>query len=500
MVAELVGAPFARNLLWLGLACMPVMAQDATVSRPYYLLPTFNVSAQFIDVSNRNGASPPAELVTSIGPGLQLSKQSGRLQGTLSYQLLGTVHSRQSERNSVDNSLAASARAEALPGWMYVDAQATVGRQNVAALGQLTAADSLAANSNRKEVLKLQVSPYVRGELLGLADYELRLTGGATEVRGTSVGDSNTVGTSLSLSSPRRGTVLGWGLMATHDRADYKGGRSTNNSRVIGSVSATPDPDLSVVARAGQEATNVVGVEHRSFANWGGGLRWTPTARTVVSVNGDRRYFGDSFQVTLEHRMRQSVFRYTSSKDANASGEPLTLLQLRMRQYQSAQPDVNLRFIQVLQLLHLSGQLANANEVVGSSFATSAVTLQRRDDLSYAYITPRTTFTLRATAGTSEILDNVASQRGIGFVKQRGLESSLVHRLTPVTNVTLLTQLQRNSGQNQADSDLKSVSLNLSTALNRQTTASVGARVGVYSGASNSNRETALTGSLSMRF
>ncbi len=497
-------SPAGRNLVWLGLACMPAVAQDATVSRPYFVVPTFNASAQFIDVRNRTGRSEPAELVMQLGPGVQFSKQSGRVQGTLDYQLLGNVHSRRSELNTFDNNLSALGRAEAVPGWMYVDARANVSKQTLSALGQQTATDSLAANSNQREVLNLQVSPYVRGELRGLAEYELRLKGGATEVRGTSVGDSNTLGSSLSLSSPRRGTVLGWGLQASQDRVDYKGGRATDNFRGSASLSATPDPDLTLVVRAGQESTNVASLERRSYDNWGGGLRWTPTPRTAVDLSGDRRYFGDSFQVTLEHRFRRSSVRFTSAKDATTSGDaygvgqPSTLFQLYMRQYQSVEPDVGLRVIRVLELLRLTGQ--NPNTVVGGGFSTSAVTLQRRDDLSYSYIAPRSTFTLRATSGITETLDNVNLQGGIGHIKQRGLEAAVVHRMTPITSATLLGSYQRNSARNQADSNLTSLSLNLTTAVNRNTTASVGARFGVYSGASNSNRETALTGSLSMRF
>lgn len=495
---EPLRAPFARSVLWLGLVCTPAVAQDAAVSRSYHLLPSFNASAQIVDVRSRNGPSQPAELVMQLGPGLQLSKQSGRIQGTLDYQLLGSIYSRRSDRTTVNNNLAASGRAEAVPGWMYVDARATIGKQSVSPLGQLSSSDSLALNSNQQEALNIQVSPYVRGELLGLAEYELRLLAGATEVRGTTLGDSNALGSSLSLSSPRRGTVLGWGLQLSQDRQDFKGGRATDNYRATASVSASPDPELSLVVRAGQESTNVGALERRTYANWGGGLRWTPTPRTIVSLSGDRRYFGDGFQVTLEHRLRRSAIRFTSTKDATSGGQPMTLFELYMLQYKSIEPDLSLRFIRVLELLRQTGQ--NPNSVVGGSFATSTVTLQRRDDLSYSYIAARTTFTLRANAGTTDVLDNISAQSGLGFIKQRGLEASVAHRLTPTTSATLIASLQRNSGQNQPDSELTSLSLGLNTALNRQTTASVGARMGVYSGASNSNREASLTGSLSMRF
>ena len=496
---ELLRAPLARNLVWLGLACMPAVAQDATVSRPYYLVPTFNASAQLIDVRNKTGSTEPAELVMQLGPGLQMSKQSGRVQGTLDYQLLGNIHTRRSELNKLDNNLSAAARAEAVPGWMYVDAKAHVSKQTLNALGQQSASGSLATNSNQREVLNVQVSPYVRGELPELAQYELRLRGAVTEVRGSSFGDSNTLGSSVSLSSLRRGTVLGWGLQASQDRLDYKGGRATDNARASVSVSATPDPDLSVELRAGQESTNVSSLTQRTYDNYGAALRWSPSPRTLLSVAADRRYFGDSFQVTAEHRLRQSAFRFTSTRDASTSGDvPQTLFQWYDQAYKSTYPDPIQRAQLVIQYLLSTNQ--NPFAVTGGSFATSAVTLQRRDDLSYSYLTPRSTFTVRAYFGTTELLDNLSAQRDIGRIEQQGLEASVAHKLTPTTSATLLGSLQKNSAQGQADSDLKSLSLNLTTAVNRNTTASAGARYGVYGGASNSNREIALTGSLSMRF
>ncbi len=479
-------------------ACVPALAQDATVSRPYLLVPTFNASAEYVSVRSRSGGSQPAELVMQLGPGLQLSKQSGPVQGTLNYQLRGSVHSRRNELNTFDNNLDASGRAEAVPGWVYVDARASVGKQLVQPLGEQNSPNSLAANSNQREVLNLQVSPYARGELLGLADYELRLKAGANQVRGASAGDYNVVGSSLNLSSPRRGTVVGWGLAASQDRLAYKGGRTTDNARLMVSVIATPLPDLSLSARAGQESTNVGGVDTRTYDNWGGSLNWTPSPRTVVSLSADRRYFGDSYQVAVEHRLRRSAFRFTSTRDVSTNDQPQTLFQVYMRQYQSVEPDFNLRLIRVLELLRQTGQ--DPNSIVGGGFLTTAVTVQRRDELTYSYLLPRSTIAIRASSGASEPLENLSALPRTISLKYKGLDASVSHRLTPVTNLGLFVNYQVNSAPGQTDSTLKSVSSNVFTALNRHTSVGIGARYSVSSGASFSTRDTALTGSLSVRF
>jgi uncharacterized protein (PEP-CTERM system associated) len=379
-----------------------------------------------------------------------------------------------------------------------MDARANMGRQLVQAVGEQTAPSSLAANSNQREVLNVQVSPYARGQLAGLADYEVRLKASANEVRGVSAGDYSVFGSSLNLSSPRRGTVVGWGLLASQDRVSYKGGRATDNARLVASVLAAPMPDLSVSARVGQESTNAGVVEKRVYDNWGASLNWTPSPRTVFSVSGDRRYFGDSHQVLVEHRLQRSALRFTSSRDVSTSDQPQTLLQVYMRQYQSVEPNFDLRFRRVLALLQQTGQ--DPFSIVGGGFLTTAITVQRRHELTYSYLLPRTTIAIRALAGESEPLENLSALPVTTALKYRGMDASVSHRLTPLTNAGLVANYQVNSAPGQPDSTLKSMSFNLVTAVNRQTAVSVGARFGVSSSATSSTRDTALTGSLSVRF
>jgi uncharacterized protein (PEP-CTERM system associated) len=498
--------PFKRSLVWLGLACLPVMAQDATVVRALSVVPTFNASTAFTTVQG-GGGNNSGELITRLGPGVQINQRSGRLQGSLDYSLLGTVHSRQGERNTVDQSLSASGKLEAVKGWAYVDAKANLGKVSLSPFGLQTATDSLSVNSEQRDVLTAYVSPYVRGELLGLAEYEVRLRGAGTEVRGTSFGDSNTLAASASLSSTSRGSRLGWGLSASQERVSFKDGRATDNARVGVSVSYRPDVDWLVTLRGGQESTNVGAFTNRVYDNWGGGLRWTPSTRTLVNVDVDRRYFGNSHQVTAEHRSKQSGLRFTSMRgstsgaDPTGLGQPTTLFAAYMRQFESVETDLQLRAIRVRELLRLTGQ--NGSAVVGGGFATSVISLQRRDDLTYTYTAARSTITAQAFSSSSEVLDvaSRASPLNQGATKQVGLQLGLTHRTTPNTSVNLLGSYQRSTGSLTATaSELKSLSLNMSTAMSRNTSATLGLRHSVYGGATQSNRESAITASLSMRF
>jgi uncharacterized protein (PEP-CTERM system associated) len=190
----------------LGLACLtalsvgPLWAQDTPTAGPaqtrvFSITPVFSANTSYAVSSGRSSG----ELVTQVGPGLQINSRTGRLVGSLDYSLLGTLYSRNSDANTFNNTLAASAKGELVPRWAYVDVRANIAKQSVSAFGVQSNADSLQANSNFREVWSLLVSPYVQGELRGIADYEVRASAGNNNVRGSQLGDSTNLGSSITL-------------------------------------------------------------------------------------------------------------------------------------------------------------------------------------------------------------------------------------------------------------------------------------------------------------
>ncbi len=496
--------PFALGAVCLAVACLPAMAQDTTTSRRLSIEPTFDATAAF---SHADGSGSFGELVTQLSPGVRVSSRSGRVQGSLNYALQGTVYSRRTGANQINQTLNASGRAEAVPGWAFVDARANIGKVSLSPYGELTAPGSISTNDNQRDVLTFAISPYLRGDVKGVLDYEVRLSGSATDVRKSSFGDSNTAAASVTLASARRpGMLLGWGLQASQDRVTFKGGRATDNARVTASLSITPDPDLSLALRAGQESTNVTALDKQTYDNWGAGVRWTPTPRTLIDLSVDRRYYGNSYRVTLEHRLRSSALRFTSTRAATSGadpygvGQPTTLFDLMMRATQSRVPDAVEREAYVRNLL-----LANSlspDAVVGGGFATAAISLQRREDLTYTYTGQLSTLAVQAFVSSTEVIDNASAQRGLGRTEQVGLLGTVSHRLTPrmAGNLQLGYQENRGTQQGQGKSHLTSLSVGVTQRLNLKSTATAGVRHSISGGASTSNRETALTASLSMRF
>lgn len=481
------------------------MAQDAPGSRAVNVIPTFASTVSYTEVQGAVGQPDGGEFVTRLSPGIQMRSRSGRIVGAFDYHLNVNLYSRNKETQSIENSLSAAATLEAVSGFFFVDTRASIAQQSLSAYGQQSADGSLLANDNRTDVLNLAVSPYLRGPLGSVGEYELRLSAAATNGYKSIAADSTNNGGSLSLRSRNSNSVFGWSLQASQQRVDFRAGRATDSARASAAVTAAPDSDIRLTLRGGQETTDVGGFERRRYDNWGGGVRWTPTDRTVINVDGDRRYYGTGYQVAVEHRLRRAVFRYSSTRDAtsgsdgNGVGQPVTLYQLYYAQFASLEPDPARREQLVRDFLRAIGQDPNA--VVAGGAVTSAVTLQRRDDLSMALVGKRTSLNLQAFGSSSQVIDNPTGAADDGPVRQRGLTATLSHRVTPLSTLNLVASLNKTlASPRQEGTKMQSLSLNWNSVLNNQATAAVGLRHSVFDSAFDSYRESALTASLSLRF
>lgn len=498
----------SRAFAFMCLASTQVLAQEtSTGARSFSVVPTFGASTAYTEV--RGSATEQqrigADWITQAGPGLQVNLRGGRVQANLDYVLLGTAHARRNEFDTLTNALSSSLKADLVPGWAYLDANASISQQGASVYGLQQTTSSLTVANNLREVATVAVSPYVRGQIGGWATYEVRASGAVTDVRKSTEGDSRNLLASAVLRSPAN-IKLGWGLQATQQRVDFRESRATDISRVVASASYTSDFDLLFTVRAGRESTNIGSVFRQTYDNWGAGVRWTPSPRTLISVDADRRFFGNGHSVVVEQRQRRATLRFssirdtTSSGDATGVGRPVTLFQLYMLQYTSIEPDVTLRELRVRELLRLTGQ--NPNLLVNGGIASSAVSLQRREDLSLSYAGLRTILTAQVFSSVTQVIDRAAVQTAGGSIRQTGASVAANYRLTPLTTVNLGASYQRTPDPQpvQAANTLRSYTFGLTTALSSSITGSLGARYTLFDGAPFSNQETALTASMNVRF
>jgi uncharacterized protein (PEP-CTERM system associated) len=505
----------ARSALCAALAVLcaaspPAAALDLRDGRTLTITPTLELSETYTDGTARSanssgGGRTGGEFATRVAPGISVVSRSGRVQGSLDYSLSATHYSAQSQAKTIQNALNASLTAEAIERLMYLDARANISRQAITPFGQQSAAGSLRENSNLTEVSTVSLSPYVRRSVGGWADFEGRVTAAATHSRGQASPDSKQLTANLSLASASSASRFGWALSGYGQRVKFGSSQATDNSRVSGRLTFKPDYDLRLSLGAGQEFTNVGGTSRRSYTTWGGGLRWTPTERTVLEADVDKRYFGRSFRVLAEHRTPRTVWRYadtrdvTSGSDATGVGQPVTLYQLYFSLFASSVPDPGARDQFVRDFLRLQGR--DGGEFVSGGFLGAVASVQRRQDLSFAWSGLRSSFSLQAFASDTRQLDGPGGAARADRIRLSGYSATASHRLTALSALNLTGAQQKTWGLgSNAGNDLKSLSLGWSTQLGQRTSLGLSARYAVFNSATDPYREASIAASLSQRF
>jgi len=491
----------------------PAGAQDAgTGNRNFVMAPTFSVEETYLETRGRITGSNGRESITRISPGLRLSSRSGRVQGALDYagNLLYRAGREESAGADFQNSLNAAFVVEAVSNWLFVDARASISQQAISAFGQQSVEGSQQSNANRSEVSTLSLSPYARGNLGSWASYEVRLNASGTSSGTAEASDSRSSGGSVLVQSARGGSMLGWALSASQQRVEYTGFSTSeiDTGRVNATVSLTPDPSLRLSASAGRESVDQSrGAEHRSDTTSGVGLQWSPSPRTSLLIDVAERYFGRSARVGFSHRLSRTILSYSYTRDLNQGadafnlGQPKTMFQLFFEQAASAFPDPAEREAAVL--ARLNGLGLDPNQLVATSFLSSTLSVQQRQDVAFVWLGLRTTLNVQAyTNAQSQLISIVGSDPTIGeAVRVHGYSSSVSYRLTPQTSITAGGSRQMTFGTGvRAGNDLKSANLSLTSQVGARTTAQLGSRYTVFNSTTDPYRETSVSASLSLRF
>ena len=486
------------------MVAMPAPAVAQASGRSSGLVSTLDSSLSYTDTRRFGGGSSLSELVTEVRPGLQFRSQSGRLQGAASYSL-GLVHRSRSEPAfQAQHQLSAALTGSLIENFAFVDVSAGVSKQSLSAFGLQSFSPQNANNPNQQEVATLSISPSLRGSLGGVAVYDLRLNASATNTRRSIQGDSTSQGGSLSINSANRNALLGWGLNAATNTAEFRAGGKSTNDRATASLNWNPDFDLGLSLRAGRESTDIGLAERRSSSSWGGSVRWSPSPRTLADFGTDRRFFGRSHNISLAHRLPMASLRFTSVRDVslsanpNSLGQPLTLFDLFFQQFASQEPDPVRR--QQLVLGFLAGLGLDPSASIGGGAINRGPTLQERNDISASYSAKRLTLSAQAYTSRTRQLEGAAGV-GLGDISQRGYTGSVSYRLTQTATASLVgSRLMTPAVALQSGTDLKSLGLTLSDRIGPSATAALNARYTMFNSAFTPYRETAIGASLGLRF
>lgn len=504
---------------------------DANIASSIKMSARISVSEAYTDNVFLSSTNRRSELITQVSPGIRIANQGGRLRGSLDYSMTEEIYARNSSGRRSQNSLNASGTLEAIDDWAFVDFGGVVGRQSISAFGPQSN-DNGALNANSTETSTFRISPYVRGHFGSTAEYEARYSLTSSKSASALVSDVNARALSLRLhgTGARRG--LGWSLEGAQQVVDYGIGRSTRNQRVSGRIGYPIDDRLGVYVRGSRESNDFGSVSSMQQdivalgLNWnpnpeatvsldrdnqgatGVSANWNPSKRTSLAIVKERRLYGNTYNIALGYRTQSTAWTYSNSRSVAsdpvaASGfNVVDLYNLLIAQFAASELDP-VRREQFASFLQSNGIRPGATALV--QFQTSAVTVQRQQQLSMALFGARNTVTVIASRGISSRLDSLSSAiddlSTSMSVIQSGLSINVSHRFSPQTVLNVLATRQSASGSTSAlGTTTRSVLLNVTTQLTKDASAGIGLRRVRFDSSSVPFTETAVTGSLNVQF
>lgn len=508
-----------------------VWSQDTGGARSgITIVPRISVSETFTSnvALSSNGKS---DLVTQVSPGIRLSSNGGRVKGSLDYALNEQMYANGTSGRRSQNALNATANIEAVDNWAFVDVGWLISQQAISAFGTPVVDGSL-LNANSTETSVFRLSPYVRGRLGSLAEYEARYSLTSTKSRSAAVSDVNSNGLALRLNGIRARRGAGWSLSADRQTVDYSSAQSTNSQRINGQVSYPFTDRWSGYVRASHESNDYIAgatqsrdftalgvsffpndeaqfsIDRDSSGATGLTVKWAPSRRTSVSITRERRLFGETQNIALAYRTTNTAWTFSDTRGSVTStglstGAPSSsLYDLLLAQFSATETDPVKRE-QYGAFLQANGIRPSGTAIGG--FLTSALSLQDQQQVSFALFGARNTISLTATRSTNTRLDTgsvaVDDLSNSGVVRQNGLIVNFSHRFTTNSTLNVVAARQNASGSaGQSGTSTKSVNVNLSTRLSKDATANIGARRVVFDSNTAPYTETAVIGNVNVQF
>ena len=486
----------------VGACALGASAQEGP-RRVVSVVPRIGITEIVTDNVGLASADPKSEQITQISPGIRVGVEGARLQAYFDYSRNELLYAQDSSPRQSQNALTTFGTLEFLDNWAYLDFNGLISQQTISAFGAQSI-DNTSINLNRAEVSTYRLSPYVRGRVGDVANYEARYSRSVSS-SDASAFDVISADAAVKLAADRAFGKLGWLADASQQTADYSAGRRTESERVNLGLSYAITPQLSVSARTGRERNNYTSVDTQSYDTRGVSVSWSPSQVSKVSASLDRRPFGDAHSVSLEHRTARTAWKFTDARDVSTTpGQTAGASRGALYDLLFSQLDPTLDEVVRAQLVN--NTLASLQQMgINIGALTSALSLQRRQDISLALLGLRDTITFLASRSESRRLDTVSS--GVDdfststVLRQNGFSANYSHRLTPEYSLGFLLSQQNTSGiSNLQDSRLRLLSIQIMGKVGRNAAASAGVRRVVYSSVTAPYGETALTVSLTVQF
>lgn len=282
------------------------------------------VSSQLTWTSNSLLGVGPAQddTVLDVRPRVSIRGEGARLRVSGAFALNGIAYLDHSQPTRVLPEGDLSARLETIERWLYLEAAVRAAQSSSNPFGVRTESTS---TTNTVTTSQGRFSPSVEAAIGPLMRYRIRSDNTWTQ---ESHADSAAVGAVGAAGYFARHAAsiehdpkpFGWRLEAERSDTRYKDGVTPTLSSDLArlSVGYALSEDFSMGLRGGYERNSFLVTDDRNTI-YGGQARWRPSARTLLTVDGERRFFGSAWRLGFDHRTPQFAMTWSLSRGVQSA-------------------------------------------------------------------------------------------------------------------------------------------------------------------------------------
>jgi uncharacterized protein (PEP-CTERM system associated) len=295
------------------------------MAQNWLFVPTVSSRVTVTDNAALGFTTDASDVVVDVRPSLRLRGSTPRvfLDGTVALEFLS--YTRRTQESGVIPEIDLLGRVAAVERVFYVEAAVRALRNYVNPFGARP--DSLATDNTVTSSL-YRISPFIDSEPVSGLHVRARSDNSKTREDGLAAAVSTAFDGSAYLghhtaSVERDPRPLGWRVEADSTRTRFDGESLPVKIDVARAmVNVAVSDTLSVGLRVGAERNNFALFEGTRSV-YGGQLRWQPTERTTLAADRERRFFGDAWHLTFDHRMPHLAWSLRASRDVDTTPESL---------------------------------------------------------------------------------------------------------------------------------------------------------------------------------
>ncbi len=275
------------------------------------------------------GSGGGSDFITQINPGVNFTGRGRRFSANGNYTL-NSLFFANSGRTLIRNQLNSNGTAELLRDLLFVDGRAAISQQNAFLFGS-QAADNANLSGNVRDIRTWSISPYARHRFKNLASGEVRYSRDAVSSNQRNFFNNSSNAYIVSLNSGSAFRTVGWGLNYSHteisrERAGANLGK-IELERTTGTLRYLVNSQFSLIGTGGYERNSFVSIRgNPSSPFWTAGFSWEPTRRTSLSASAGKRFFGDTYAASFDHRTRNTLWNASYTENITTFGGQQSLL------------------------------------------------------------------------------------------------------------------------------------------------------------------------------